>query len=202
MAIPSTAARHWEQHKDQYLRNAVALADEIAQREARKNPKADEFEVRSKAVWRTYLAHRSYRPERLGLWKNHLKKGIAFGVREGLRGKFRAGKQKFYQEFHNNYEVVPLDDRAFANDGDETHADQYPDACAAFARQIEARVYLRPALAELTERQLAVIVGIYYHGKSRAEVGRELGVSGDSVSDWERKALRQMRSHLEACHAA
>ena len=197
MAIPSTAARHWEQHKDQYLRNAVALADEIGQREARREPKADEFQVRSRAVWRAYLAHRSYKPERLGLWKNHLKQGIRYGVNEGLRGKFRPGKQKFYQEFHQQFEVVPLDDRAFANDGDETHADQFPDHRPHFARQIEAMDYLRPALAALTDRQLAVIVGIYFHGKTRGELAREFGVGPETVSGWERKALDLLRKSLD-----
>jgi RNA polymerase sigma-B factor len=60
----------------------------------------------------------------------------------------------------------------------------------------DARMRILIAIEELTEIQRQVIQGLFYQGKSQAEIGKELGISQRQVSRMKDRILSDMRASL------
>jgi RNA polymerase sigma-B factor len=60
---------------------------------------------------------------------------------------------------------------------------------------------LQNALASLPERQRVVVQAIYFHGRSQAEIARELNVSQMYVSRAQRRALARLKEILRESEA-
>lgn len=83
-------------------------------------------------------------------------------------------------------EVVELDE--YMSYGPD-HADDYEN------REFEAYV-MSVAVTCLDLRELKVLKGRYYEYKSQEEVGNEFGVSGTTISRWERELLDKIKRNL------
>lgn len=57
------------------------------------------------------------------------------------------------------------------------------------------RVFIKEALAGLSEREKNIIMMRYYRGKTQSEIARMIGVSQVQVSRLEKKALKQIREN-------
>lgn len=83
-------------------------------------------------------------------------------------------------------EVVEIDDfMAYAPD----HADEYEK------NDYEAHV-MSVAVTTLDLRELNVLRGLFFEGKTREELGDEMGVTGTTISRWEGDMLKKLRSKL------
>jgi len=65
----------------------------------------------------------------------------------------------------------------------------------------EERVRIMAAVERLSEVQRKIIHGLFYVGKSQAEVGRELGLSQRQVSRAKEAILRELKGLLGAIEA-
>ncbi|HEC63263.1 MAG TPA: sigma-70 family RNA polymerase sigma factor [Candidatus Acetothermia bacterium] len=61
---------------------------------------------------------------------------------------------------------------------------------------LEVRLRVAKAVEKLTELQRRIIQGLFYHGKSQAEVGKEVGLSQRQVSRLKDKILKELREEL------
>ena len=64
----------------------------------------------------------------------------------------------------------------------------------------DLRMRIIVAIEHLAEIQQQVIAGLFYQGKSQAEVGRELGISQRQVSRMKEKILEEMKKKLPGFH--
>lgn len=64
----------------------------------------------------------------------------------------------------------------------------------------DLRMRIITAIEQLAEIQQQVIAGLFYQGKSQAEIGRELGISQRQVSRMKEQILQQMRKKLAGPH--
>jgi RNA polymerase sigma-B factor len=62
---------------------------------------------------------------------------------------------------------------------------------------LDVRIRIVAAIERLGELQRRVVEGIFYQGKSQAEVGKDLGISQRQVSRMKEAALRALRDKLE-----
>lgn len=81
---------------------------------------------------------------------------------------------------------------------DEDH-DELPgssaDGVADAVELSEMATTLDEAMASLTPKQRYAVSQVHLHNRSRAAVGRDLGVSGEAVRKLEQKALAKLRDH-------
>lgn len=81
--------------------------------------------------------------------------------------------------------------------GAEAMAVQHPQAHREYAR-IEQRLWLAPAIADLTHEQREVVDLRYYRDQDTSMMAERLGMSDNGVKQRQRRALVRMRRHLEA----
>ncbi len=74
------------------------------------------------------------------------------------------------------------------------------DPVAIFESQ-ETKQLLADAVADLPERERAVVTLYYFHSRTLADIGRELGVSESRVSQIHTKVMLALRAKLAEPHA-
>ena len=93
------------------------------------------------------------------------------------------------------YAGVPLD--ALTDDGEESRKDRLAETDTDLDR-VEMREELRPALAELSERDREILVLRFVAGKTQTEIAAIIGVSQMQISRLITRSLDQLRERLTA----
>jgi RNA polymerase sigma-B factor len=91
------------------------------------------------------------------------------------------------------YAGVPLD--VLVDDGDESRNERLAENDVDLDR-VELRAELRPALAELSERDRRILVWRFVAGKTQTEIAELVGVSQMQVSRLISRSLEQLRERL------
>lgn len=171
----------------------IAFAKRQADKYCRQHPRADQGTVSSWAVSGAYDAWLNFTPDRSAKWTTYLTNMVAWYIQKGIRPT----KERTYNRFMDQHQVVSLDDRPTLHSEDTS---SLHDLCADPEAQHSIRTEWVQVLAELPDSERWIIAQRYYHERSCSDIARQVGGEWTAMKVWrlEQQALKRLRIMLAA----
>jgi RNA polymerase sigma factor (sigma-70 family) len=174
------------------LKFGIHYAQRIAREFCQGKPAVDPAQVSSFAVEGALIAWRTFDPTKGSKWTTFLYNQVRYSILKGIRPT----KERSHNAFHQQYQVVSLDDgtsrkpHAWGSGDATNHEVEAPETMPHF----EDRSEMLAIVFQLPQDERWVITQRFFLDRTCQDIAQQLGVSAMTIWRKEKKGLATLRS--------